>query len=690
MDNNRQIGTGFINLDKILRANQSNRLGQSVGRYIQQSGSRASEDIAKGKTEFEKEAEKNRTDTQENKQFVGSTLENVGGRAPTPGSYQVTPRNTPQVQPTTPTSGSVNVSIPKPVTDKPGYELPVQIGGPVRPPSGQPIKIGQPYTPPYAPPQPPTQFKEPTRADQARFQQIISGVYKGPTEIKNIADIEAKAKQATELGNLSTSDLGRKQLLSNVFGGADYTTGQRSLDALLLGQQGSDLAQARRSTQSLGHLAEATGEQAKTFADYLSGKAKQFGEQTLKDIDTAKLPQSDLLNRQVREKLGSEQERKKLFEDLQKTLTYSPTTDTSSTKTPEQIAVENDPIVKAMTAIKSMQGRGIISSDDVKALLGDDKTKGLIARAKDKNMAFLKELQDRITSTEASGVSRQGLASEDQMARLNALDRLAGRTSEFQPGQERYQAGSNKFNLQSFKEAVENAEKNANNYQLGNYKYAAPESVAQSLLDKGLGFAADLATAPLTIPLGLAGGIIGGTPGKWLTSAGNFVGNLGSGAASAIGRGIKSVFCFTGDTDIMMENGSFKKLKDLKINDKIALGGRVTAIGQGLISDIHEYEGFKVSGSHAIFENGKWLRVEESQKSYPVGKEKETLVYPIATENHLMVTKSKKALLVSADMEEIDDTYNMTDDEIISKLNADTLRNKKIQRFLNTNGNNKV
>jgi hypothetical protein len=685
MDNNRQIGTGFINLDKVLRANQSNRLGQTVGRYIQQAGSRASEDINKAQTEFQTEAEKNRTDTQENKQFVGKTLENVGGRTPTPGSYQVTPRNTPQIQSPTPSSGSVNVSIPRPVTDKPGYELPIQIGGPVIPPSGQPVRIGQPYTPP----QTPTEFKEPTQADQRRFQQIISGVYQGPTEIKNIADVEAKANQATELGNLSTSNLGRKQLLSNIFNGSDYTTGQKGLDALLLGQQGSDLAQARRSTQSLGHLASAAGEQAKTYADYLTGKAKQFGEQTLKDINTSKLPESDLLNRQVREKLGSEQERKKLFEDLQKKLTYTTPNDTIA-NTSAMMSAESDPVFKAVSAIKTMQNQGIISADDAKALLGDQSTKGLIARAKDKNMEFLKELQDRITLSDASNVSRTGLASDEQIARLNALDKLAGKVGEFHPGQERYQAGANKFNLQSFKEAVENAEKNANSYKQSDYKYAAPQSVAQSLLDQGLGFAADLATAPLTIPLGLAGGIIGGTPGKWLTSAGNFVGDLGSGAASAIGRGIKSVFCFTGDTDIMMEDGSFKKLKDLKINDKIALGGRVTAIGQGLISDIHQYEGFKVSGSHAIYENGKWLRVEESQKSYPVGKEKETLVYPIATENHLMVTKSNKGLLVSADMEEIDDTYNMTDDEIISKLNSDTLRNKKIQRFLNTNANSNV
>ena len=75
--NNRQIGTGFINLDKLLRANQGNRLGQTASRYIQNVGSRASEDIKQGQQNFQTDANKNRLDTDANKQFVTNTIHKI-------------------------------------------------------------------------------------------------------------------------------------------------------------------------------------------------------------------------------------------------------------------------------------------------------------------------------------------------------------------------------------------------------------------------------------------------------------------------------------------------------------------------------------------------------------------------------------------------------------------------------------
>ena len=44
----------------------------------------------------------------------------------------------------------------------------------------------------------------------------------------------------------------------------------------------------------------------------------------------------------------------------------------------------------------------------------------------------------------------------------------------------------------------------------------------------------------------------------------------------------------------------------------------------------------------------------------------------------------------SADMEEVDDTYNIKDDDIMKKLNSDSFKNKKIARFLAQYENRKL
>lgn len=162
------------------------------------------------------------------------------------------------------------------------------------------------------------------------------------------------------------------------------------------------------------------------------------------------------------------------------------------------------------------------------------------------------------------------------------------------------------------------------------------------------------------------------------------VGNLGKAALSklqniggSVGKAISSIFCFTPDTEILMANGKYKKIKQIKLHDEIMLGGKVTAIGTSTSDDIYLYDGVEVSGGHTLYEDGVWLRVRDSKYAVKVDV-KEMLVYPMATENHLIVTKGQ----VWADMEEVDDTYNKTDEDILKELNSQKHANSMINIFL--------
>jgi hypothetical protein len=146
---------------------------------------------------------------------------------------------------------------------------------------------------------------------------------------------------------------------------------------------------------------------------------------------------------------------------------------------------------------------------------------------------------------------------------------------------------------------------------------------------------------------------------------------------SSVGSAVKNIFCFDGNTEILMEDGSYKKIKLIKLGDKIALGGLVTAIGQSASTEIYNYNGVKVAGGHAVFEDGKWVRVFDSKKGELLEGE-ELIVYPMSTEHHLIVTKDQ----IWADLLEVDDKQNKTEAESLKELNKQTVKNKMLKSYL--------
>lgn len=138
-----------------------------------------------------------------------------------------------------------------------------------------------------------------------------------------------------------------------------------------------------------------------------------------------------------------------------------------------------------------------------------------------------------------------------------------------------------------------------------------------------------------------------------------------------IGGFVGGLFCFSADTPILMADGTSKNIQDIKIGEQVLYGGLVIAAGQAMADDIYEYKNTRVTSFHAVFEDGQWLRAAQSDEAVKVAIEGAyEVVYPIATENHILLTP----WFISRDLLELDeeDGNGLTSDEIIEFLNDDS------------------
>ena len=94
--------------------------------------------------------------------------------------------------------------------------------------------------------------------------------------------------------------------------------------------------------------------------------------------------------------------------------------------------------------------------------------------------------------------------------------------------------------------------------------------------------------------------------------------------------------CFLPNTEIAMADGSKKKIINIELKDNIKIGGNVFATAKFLITNLYDYKGVKVSGSHMVNENNKWIRVEDSDIAKSLGND-EHVVYTLGTQNRRIV-----------------------------------------------------
>lgn len=165
------------------------------------------------------------------------------------------------------------------------------------------------------------------------------------------------------------------------------------------------------------------------------------------------------------------------------------------------------------------------------------------------------------------------------------------------------------------------------------------------------------------------------------SAAGTYVGEaigsailpgVGTVVGGFIGGTIGGLFCFTPETEVLMRDGSVKAVAMLRLGDEVLFGGMVQGCGEAFADDIYTYKGTRVQGSHAVLEDGVWLRVRDSNSATKLDVQT-GIVCPVATQHHILITKS----FVAADLLEID-----TNDE--TKLNfADRLAMLNVQKSRN-------
>lgn len=152
-------------------------------------------------------------------------------------------------------------------------------------------------------------------------------------------------------------------------------------------------------------------------------------------------------------------------------------------------------------------------------------------------------------------------------------------------------------------------------------------------------------------------------------AAGFYVGNaILPGVGGFIGGAIGgSVFCFAAGTLILMSDGSTKRVENLELGDIAYIGGEVLGVGKAFTDELMMYKDVIVSPSHAVFEDGVWMRVKESKHAKPLEIASRDIIYPIVTATHVVLTPT----FVASDMVEIEDTWNYTEEQRIIILNTD-------------------
>ena len=108
-----------------------------------------------------------------------------------------------------------------------------------------------------------------------------------------------------------------------------------------------------------------------------------------------------------------------------------------------------------------------------------------------------------------------------------------------------------------------------------------------------------------------------------------------NGPIGAAGR----YFCFDENTKILTMNG-YKKIKKIKVNDVLIAGNKVLGKFKFDIQDteMYNYKGILISGSHLVRENNKWIRVEKSENGFKIEKYDKKYIYCLYTTNSVIQT----------------------------------------------------
>ena len=124
--------------------------------------------------------------------------------------------------------------------------------------------------------------------------------------------------------------------------------------------------------------------------------------------------------------------------------------------------------------------------------------------------------------------------------------------------------------------------------------------------------------------------------------------------------------CFIKGTLITMADGSTKPVEQVDLEDEVAVGGKVFAVGRFLNTELYDYKGIKVSGSHMVNEDGVWMRVRDTKHGKSLGDDKNT-VYVFGSENRRILIN--KILFT--------DYFEINEQDILIENSEDFFNNSK-------------
>ena len=133
---------------------------------------------------------------------------------------------------------------------------------------------------------------------------------------------------------------------------------------------------------------------------------------------------------------------------------------------------------------------------------------------------------------------------------------------------------------------------------------------------------------------------------------------------------VSRFLCFDPKTPVLMNNGTWKYIKNIRLNDNLKNNNKVLGVIEGDAGNntFYNYRGIIVSGTHLVKENGSFIRVESSNEA--VKTKNPGKIYCLVTEQNLIHCKDCEfADFIEYSDKELNSTIKNI---VLNKLNNNT------------------
>ena len=575
--------------------------------------------------------------------------------------------------------------------------------------------------------------------DVTNLENQVAGKYTGPTSFEGTSygtTAQNAIQTASEQANLANTAGGQEQLLreSNANKPTQYTNGGLNLDQFLMAASPDASSALSNTAAGATKLASSLG--TATTNNDAAVKAAQntstaTGAQTTQDITNAEnAMQTNLTNTATADQTAAQKQYTDLQAALQSANKWNPTTINKALSGPQQqltaaqtafnnlqtqIAnaeksgantvmapatgtngqplvgrngqpiLKSIPIAQAQTQLATLQTNLTNAQNNYNTIAS--KQAGNLTPAQLQQLGLTQQqylnlieqnyaaqqggakgvdLTSYLKAPDISTITPQSIATQTDVANWNALNAVVpGSNQQFLSGA----TGNPTVNAATFDNTTATSTLAAQ---------IQSSQQAQKILSAEQSATKQAQQTQQTVTV-VGGIIVGAQLGAEIGSIIPGIGNVIGAVVGGIIGGIVGLFCFEAGTPILMEDGTYKNVEDIEIGDRLMLGGMVTATGKALTNQLYQYKGTRVNGDHTVYEDGKWLRVMDSELSVPVDMteypDEVTIVYPLVTEKHLYATKE----FICADLVEVEDPqWELSLEERMDLLNSSTERNTLI------------